>query len=135
MPKTKLTIWVGEEAAQRLKHLATLEHLTLSEYGGVLLARGVAQRSDELAADLIGARVDAAVRREVGRMSDRLATLTVQGALEAGAARRLLLSQIAGQAGEEVARTLSQQAWNDTRDRLRTPSAAVKELLGAERAP
>lgn len=120
------------EAAQRLKNLAALEYLTLSEYGGVLLERGVTGGSDELAVDLVGVCIEFAIRREVARLADRLASLMVQATLEAGAARRLLLSLLVGQAGEEVAPTHFQQVWSEARDRLRTP---MRELMGQESAP
>ncbi|CAM4452998.1 hypothetical protein [Deinococcus marmoris] len=135
MPKQKITIWVEEDAAQRLKNLAAVEDLTLSEYGATLLARGVAQRSDELVLDLAGARIERAVKKEVGAMSDRLAKIIVQAAMEAGTSRRLHLNQIAQQAGPETAQALNRTAAAETRERLRTPSAAVKDLLGLEDAP
>ncbi len=135
MTKKKLTIWVEEEAAQRLKNLAAVEDLTLSEYGATLLARGVTQRSDELILDLAGVRIERAVKREVGVMSDRLAKLTVQAAMEAGTSRLLHVNQIAQQAGPEVAQALNKKAADETRERLRTPSAAVRDLLGLEDAP
>ncbi|QFP75717.1 hypothetical protein [Deinococcus sp. AJ005] len=121
MPKQKLTIWVEEDVAQRLKNLAAVQDLTLSEYGATLLARGVAQRSDELILDLAGVRIERAVKREVGVMSDRLAKLTVQAAMEAGTSRLLHVNQIAQQAGPEVAQALNRTAAAETRERLRNP--------------
>lgn len=135
MSKKKLTIWIEENAAQRLKSLAAIEDLTISEYGATLLARGVTQRSDELILDLAGVRIERAVKREVGVMSDRLAKLIVQAAMEAGTSRRLHLNQIAQQAGPETAQALDRTAASETRERLRTPSAAVRDLLGLEDAP
>lgn len=135
MTKTKLTIWVEENAAQRLKNLAAVEDLTLSEYGATLLIQGVTQRSDELVLDLAGVRIERAIKKAVGQMSDRLAVLTVQAALEAGTSRRLHLTKIAQQAGPETAQALNRTAAAETRERLRTPSAAVRDLLGLEDTP
>lgn len=131
MPKTKLSIWVDESTASKLKRLATTERLTVSEFGGLLLTRGLTAHADGIVMDAAGARLERAVRQEIASMSDRLAGLTVRAALEAGAGRLMLYTTLAEQLGDDAARELERDSWSAARDRLRRPSQSVQELLSS----
>jgi len=147
LAKKKLTIWLDEEAADRLKQMASVEGLTVSEFGAALLTKGVTSWADSAVMDMAGARIEATVKREVGAMSDRLANLMVRGALEATATRGMVFNYLMQQAqatsspekpGEVQARQegvkkANSQAWTYAVDRLRSPVAAVRELLTPER--
>lgn len=133
MAKRKLTIWVEEEIAERVEMLAATERMTVSQFGARLLERGVTDWADHMGWDVVGVRVQDAVKREVGRMSDRLAQLMVRGTLEATATRALIYNDRmqgarSDEQREDVKRANS-QAWTYAVDRLKSPVQAVKELL------
>lgn len=129
MPKTKLSIWVEETTATKLRGLAANEGITVSEFGGLLLTRALTAHADGIVMDAAGARLERMVRQEIVSMSDRLAGLTVRAALEAGAGRLMLYTTLAEQLGDDAARELERGSWAAAKARLRAPSQAVRELL------
>lgn len=133
MAKRKLTVWVEEDIAERVEMLAKAERLTVSQFGAALLERGVTQWADNMGWDIVGIRIEDAVRKEVGKMSDRLAQLIVRSALESSATRALIFNEYMQMAKTEAEREevkkISNQAWTFAVDRLRKPVQAVKELL------
>lgn len=135
MAKRKLTVWVEEDIADRVEMLARTERLTVSQFGAALLERAVTQWADNTGWDVVGIRVEDAVRKEVGRMSDRLAQLIVRGTLEATATRALIfndrMQQATSDEGREDVKRANTQAWSYAVDRLKTPVQAVKELLSS----
>ena len=134
MPKRKVTIWVDDKVAGKLEKLAEVEKLTLSQFGARLIERGVTEWADTMGWDVVGVRVEDAVKREVGRMSDRLAQLLVRSVLESTATRVLIYNERMQSAKNDEQREgvkqANSQAWTYAVDRLKTPVQAVKELLG-----
>ncbi len=133
MSKRKLSIWVEDDLADRIQAMAKVERLTVSQFGAQMLERSVTQWADNMGWDMVGIRVQDTVAREVGRMSDRLANLMVRAALESTATRAVVYNdrmRVArtDQEREDVKRANS-QAWTYAIDRLKSPVAAVAELL------
>jgi len=131
--KRKLSIWVEDDLADRIQAMAKVERLTVSQFGAQMLERSVTQWADNMGWDMVGIRVQDTVAREVGRMSDRLANLMVRAALESTATRAVVYNdrmRVArtDQEREDVKRANS-QAWTYAIDRLKSPVAAVAELL------
>lgn len=119
--------------ADRIEAMAKVERLTVSQFGAQMLERSVTQWADSAGWDMVGVRVQDAVAREVGRMSDRLANLMVRAALESTATRAVVYNdrmRVArtDEEREDVKRANS-QAWTYAIDRLKSPVAAVAELL------
>ena len=84
---------------------------------------------------LLGLAVQGVVKREVGRMSDRLAHLLARTALEAATARRLVFQLLTRHLTPEEARRLNQAAWTGSVDSLRKPAQGLRELLGPSDGP
>ena len=129
MAKRKLTIWVEDGTAQKIEQLARLERLSVSQFGAQMLERAVTEYADNLGWDMVGARIEEAVRREVGRMSDRLGKLMVRAALEAGASRGMIYNLVTAQQGEESAKRINSTAWNYSLTRLKSPINDISEIL------
>ena len=130
MSKRKLTIWVDEATDQRVRDLAAMHHLTLSETAGSYLEKAIQTKAETLGMDLLAPIVEAAVRREVGRMSDRLARLLARTALEAASTRRIVYNQLIRQGVDaETAKMINDQSWQSSVDALKRPLAAVDELV------
>ena len=74
--KTKVTTWVSRDALRALRDVAAAHRLTVSQVAAEILERGLKERAETAGLGLLGPAVEGVVKREVGRMSDRLAHLT-----------------------------------------------------------
>ena len=128
--KTKVTTWVGRDVLRSLRDVAAAHHLTVSQVAAEILERGLKQRAETAGLGLLGPAVEAAIKREVGRMSDRLAHLLARTALESATTRRLVFQILARQLTTEEARRLNQAAWTSSVDSLRKPAEGLREILG-----
>jgi hypothetical protein len=128
--KTKVTTWVGRDVLRSLRDVAAAHHLTVSQVAAEILERGLKERAETAGLGLLGSAVEAAIKREVGRMSDRLAHLLARTALESPSTRRLVFQILARQLTTEVARRLNQAAWTSSVDSLRKPAEGLREILG-----
>lgn len=132
--REKLTVYVSPDVAARIRGRAEQENVSLSEIAEQLLNRAVLERAESDWWAYAGARVSQVVREEVRGMSDRLAMLVVNGAMEAGISRNLLTASLADSKGQTQTQDWLSQATQKTVDRLKRPSAGVRELLGVEDA-
>src|SRR5207244_951264 len=121
---------VGRHALRALRDLAAANKLTVSQVAADILERGLKERAETAGLGLLGPAVEGVVKREVGRMSDRLAHLIARTALESATTRRLLFQLLVRQLTPEDARRLNQAAWTNSVDSLRKPAEGLKELLG-----
>ncbi len=128
--KTKVTTWVSRDALRALRDVAAAHKLTVSQVAAEILERGLKERAETAGLGLLGPAVEGVVKREVGRMSDRLAHLIARTALESATTRRLVFQLLARQLSVEEARRLNQAAWTSAVDSLRKPAEGLKELLG-----
>src|SRR5690349_11835177 len=88
--KTKVTTWVTYDAHRALRDVAAVHELTVSQVAAEILERGLRERAETAGLGMLGPAVESVVKREVGRMSDRLAHLLARTALESATARRLI---------------------------------------------
>ena len=128
--KTKVTTWVGRDVLRSLRDVAAAHHLTVSQVASEILERGLREQAETAGLGLLGPAIEGVVKREVGRMSDRLAHLLARTALEAATARRLVFQILVRQFTAEEARRLNQAAWTGSVDSLRKPAQGLQELLG-----
>ena len=77
--------------------------------------------------------VRGAVRREVGRMSDRLAHLLARSALESATGRRLLFQLLAEEFGQEEANRRNRATWTAGVQSMKKPAEGLREIL--DKAP
>ncbi len=133
--KTKVTTWVSRDALRVLRDVAAAHKLTVSQVAADILERGLQERAETAGLGLLGPAVEGVVKREVGRMSDRLAHLIARTALESATTRRLVFQFLARQLSVEEARRLNQAAWTSAVDSLRKPAEGLKELLGPRAGP
>ncbi len=129
--KTKVTTWITGHALRSLRDLAAAHQLTVSQVAADILERGLKERAETAGLGLLGPAVEGAVKREVGRMSDRLAHLIARTALESATARRLVFQLLIRQLTTDEARRLNQSAWTGSVDALRKPAEGLQEILGA----
>ena len=128
--KTKVTTWITRDALRSLRDLAAAHQLTVSQVAADILEGGLKERAETAGLGLLGPAVEGVVKREVGRMSDRLARLIARTALESATGRRLVFQVLARQLSTEEARRLNQAAWAGSVDSLRKPSEGLREILG-----
>ncbi len=128
--KTKVTTWVTRAALRDLRDLAAAHQLTVSRVAADILERGLKERAETAGFGLLGPAVEGAVKREVGRMSDRLAHLIARTALESATARRLVFQLLVRQLTTDEARRLNHAAWTGSVDSLRKPAEGLREILG-----
>jgi len=128
--KTKVTTWVGRDVLRSLRDVAAAHHLTVSQVASEILERGLREQAETAGLGLLGPAIEGVVKREVGRMSDRLAHLLARTALEAATARRLVFQILVRQFTAEEARRLNQAAWTGSVDSLRKPAQGLQALLG-----
>ncbi len=129
--KTKVTTWVTRDAYQALREVATVHNLTISQVAAEILDRGLRERAETAGLGLLGPAVEAVIKREVCRMSDRLAHLLARTALESATARRLIFQLLVRQLTLEEAKHLNQAAWTSSVDTLRKPAQGLNEILAA----
>ena len=128
--KTKVTTWVGRDVLRSLRDVAAAHHLTVSRVAAEILERGLKERAETAGLGLLGPAVQGVVKREVGRMSDRLAHLLARTALESATTRQLVFQLLVRSLTAEEARRLNQAAWTNSVDSLRKPAQGLQELLG-----
>lgn len=90
MAKTKVTLWVEPEYAEKLQALARLEGLAVSQYGAVLLERGIKQANDSVGLDLLETRLKVMMSKEFDAMSKAIEKLLVYTAVESGITNHIL---------------------------------------------
>lgn len=133
MAKRQISVWVEEDIAERVTVLAKQEKLSVSQFGGELLKRGLTGYADNVGWDFVGVRVEDAVKKEVGLMSDRLAQLLVRATLEGTATRALLVNDMmaatTNDEQREAVKRASNQAWTTAVDRMRKPVQGLREIL------
>lgn len=133
MKKRQISVWVEEDVAERITTLAKQEQISVSQFGGELLKRGLTGYADNIGWDFVGVRVEDAVKKEVGLMSDRLAQLLVRATLEGTATRALLVNDMmaacANDDQREAVKRASSQAWTTAVDRMRKPVQGLREIL------
>jgi hypothetical protein len=128
--KTKVSTWVPYNILRALREEAAAHHLTVSRVAAEILERGLKERAETAGLGLLGPAVQGVVKREVGRMSDRLAHLLARTALESATTRRLVFQLLVRSLTAEEARRLNQAAWTNSVDSLRKPAQGLQELLG-----
>lgn len=131
MSKVKITTWVDERTAGILRAQAARNEVSMSETCARTLQAAVKEEVAEgVGAELLLPSVRAAVRREVGRMSDRLSNLMVRSALESAADRRALYQILVEDFGQERAAEINRRAWAQSVESLKKPAEGLREILG-----
>lgn len=134
MSKVKITTWVDERTAGILRAQAAQNEVSVSETCARTLQAAIKDEAAEgVGAELLLPSVRAAVRREVGKMSDRLSHLLARSALESAADRRALYQILVREFGQEGAAEINRRAWGQSVESLKKPAEGLKEILG-ERA-
>jgi len=133
--KVKLSTWVPYETLRALREQAAAHHLTVSQIAAEILERGLREQAETAGLGLLGPAVQGVVKREVGRMSDRLAHLIARTALESATSRRLVFQLLARSLTPDEARKLNQAAWTSSVDSLRKPAEGLREILGPRENP
>jgi hypothetical protein len=88
--------------------------------GARLLRRGIEEdAAGGVGAEVLFPAVRASVKREAGRMGDRLAQLLARSALESAAARRVVFQLLGEELGSEEARRRNRGRSFSARDRRR----------------
>jgi hypothetical protein len=129
--KVKITTWVDESTAGVLRGLAAQGGVSVSEFCAQKLRLAVEEdAAGGIGAEMLVPAVRTAVRREVERMSDRLAHLLVRSALESAAARRVVLQVLVGELGREEALAVNDAAWTGSVESLKRPARGLREILG-----
>jgi hypothetical protein len=128
--KVKITTWVDERTVSAIKGLAAQQGVSVSEMCAQMLRRGVEEDGGAAGMEVLLPAVRGAVRREVGRMSDRLAHLMVRSALEGATGRRLLFQLLAEEMGQEEANRRNRAAWAASVQSLKKPAEGLREVLG-----
>ena len=128
--KAKVSTWVPYNILRALREEAAAHHLTVSRVAAEIIERGLKERAETAGLGLLGPAVQGVVKREVGRMSDRLAHLLARTALESATTRRLVFQLLVRSLTAEEARRLNQAAWTNSVDSLRKPAQGLQELLG-----
>lgn len=130
MAREPLTIWVEPNARKTLCNLAASQRVSVSKVAAAFLEQAVNNHAESVGAELVVPAVEAAVRREVAGMSDRLARLQARTALESATSRRLLfnLLLVSGYQPQE-ARGLNDAAWQKAVESLKRPLEAIQEVL------
>jgi hypothetical protein len=100
----------------------------VSQVAAEILERGLKEQAETAGLGLLGPALESVVKRQVGRMSDRLAHLVARTALEAATTRRLVFQLLARHLTTEEARRLNQAAWTGSVDSLRKPAQGLREL-------
>jgi hypothetical protein len=120
----------GREDCLHDQGLAAQQGASVSEMCAQLLRRGVEEdAAGGVGAEILLPAVRASVRREVGRMSDRLAQLLARSALESAAARRVAFQLLAEELGVEEANRRNKAAWKGSVESLKKPAEDLREIL------
>lgn len=90
MAKKKVTLWVEPEYAEKLEALARLEGLAVSQYGAVLLQRGIKQANDKVGLDLLETRLKTILSQEFRKMTQALDSSLEYIGVESGTATLFL---------------------------------------------
>ena len=130
MAREPLTLWIEPKSRKTLCDLAASRNLSVSKVAAAYLERAVNDHAESVGAELVVPAVEAAVRREVAGMSDRLARLQARTALESATARRLLFNLLLASGYESgEARGLNDAAWQKAVESLKRPLEAIQEVL------
>ena len=101
----------------------------MSEMCAQMLKSSVADRAGEVGVEVLLPAIRGAIRREVARMSDRLAHLSSRSAHESAAARRLVFQLLTEEFGPEEANARNRAAWKASVESLRKPVEGLREIL------
>ena len=136
MAKEKLTVWADQRVVAALKQLAVQRGVSLSETTAEVLRCAVDDAAEEIGADLLGPRLEAAIRREVTRMADRLAYLGSVAAIESSTARRMAMDQLVRNRGLEEGKRVSSEARKAAVRALREkPDTLLQDVLNRAAKP
>src|SRR5215216_1627668 len=130
MSKIKITTWVDERTASAIKGLAAQHGVSVSELCAEKLKASVEEDGGAVGMEVLLPAVRGTVRREVGRMSDRLAQLMSRSALESATGRRLLFQLLAEELGQEEANRRNRAAWTASVQSVKKPAEGLREILG-----
>lgn len=128
--KVKITTWVDEGTASVLRGLAAQHGVSLSELCAQKLKGSVEEEGGAVGMDILLPAVRGAVRRELARMSDRLARLMARSALESAAGRRALYQLLVSEFGADGAAGINRAAWERSVESLKKPAEGLREILG-----
>lgn len=133
MSKVKITTYVDEKTAGILRARAAQNEISMSEACSNTLQAAVKDEAAEgVGTELLLPAVRGAVRREVRRMSDRLAVLLARSALDSSAERRALYQLLVAEFGPDEAAEINRRAWMRAVADLRSPSQGLREILADE---
>jgi len=110
----KVTAWVTPATLRALREQAAAHHLTVSQVAAEILERGIREQAETAGLGLLDPTVQGVVKREVGRMSGRLAHLIARTALESAASRRLVFQLLVRHLTPDEARKLNQATWTSS---------------------
>ncbi len=132
MRKVRVISYLKPETFRALRTMAQTHGLSVGRFAAHKLQHAVEEGQDDLAVTLFLPAVEAAIRREVARAANRLANLLARTALEVSTVRRLLYHELLHSGMDRAqARSLHDQLWYLSVQRLKQPLAEVEEILAA----
>lgn len=132
MAREPITLWVEPTTRKTLTQLAATQRLSISKVAASYLESAVHDHGESVGAELVVPAVEAAVRREVAGMSDRLSRLLARNALESATTRRLLFNLLLEHGyNHDEAKNLNNAAWEKAVESLKRPLEALHEILAA----
>jgi hypothetical protein len=130
MAKKKLTIWVESPTAEAIEQLATAQRLSVSQISAALLTKALQDHAESAGLDLLLPALQETIKKEVFRMSDRLANLMVRTALESSATRATLMYDLNERYEKPWMSDVKKTSWKQAVDELQRPVEGLRELLG-----
>jgi hypothetical protein len=130
--KTRLCITLTPELENLLKRQAAEEGISVSALMSSYLELAVKTRQDLVASELLGPKLQASIKAEVRKMSNRLAQLLVRVALLSGSNKQLLFQLLVKEFGPEKAFSYRDKAWQVSVDEFKQPLNGLAEILKLE---
>jgi hypothetical protein len=130
--KTRLCITLTPDLENLLKRQAAEEGISVSALMSSYLELAVKTRQDLVASELLGPKLQASIKAEVRKMSNRLAQLLVRVALLSGSNKQLLFQLLVKEFGTEKAFSYRDKAWQVSVDEFKQPLNGLAEILRLE---
>jgi hypothetical protein len=95
----QLSLWVKPPVKAEVQRIAQTEQVSVSKVGGTFLEEALRQRLSTQHAILLQPIVEQAISKRMNMLSTRLSSLLIQGLLDVGQIRRLVINILARQPG------------------------------------
>jgi hypothetical protein len=134
MRKVQLSVWVEPKTKEALLTLAKDrskrgEEVTLSDVVNEILDQAIDGQLEQSYERLLGTRLENTLKREIGKMANRMAPLLSRTAVEACATRQAFTHEIRVAKGDEYAKQLTRASNKTANSTLRNPDLKFRELV------